>query len=279
LDTGVRTELDPTFPAAARPSARHGVVAWEATDRNGRGIVRVKVGDAEPVTVPGDFARAFEPRAGRDAVVFTFTNGNPSAEDADMDVAIFTPSTGKVTVVAEGPGQQRFGAIADGLVAYADFSEDPRGHFSLDRACDADVVVKDRATGAITRRVLPGKQAFPLLDDDGTLLYVDFGAVHPEPKFHALALKIGKARDTPSDRRVHDAEKIGGATPWIQPSLRNGYVSWLEQDTRLYRRSSGLTEPQQLVARADVGFLGVASGSTAIFVASQRAGGVFVEAR
>ncbi len=280
FDTGEREDLETSFSRASRPSARHGIVAWEAVDKNGRGIVRVKVGRAEPVTIPGSYAKAFEPRVGRDAVVFTLTYGNPDREDADTDVAVFTPSSGDVEIVASGPGQQRFGAIADDLVAYADFSEDPRGHFSLDDASSADIVVVTRSTKVTNRRVLPGKQAFPLLDDDGTLLYVDFGAVHPEPKFHALSLKVGKARGAAdADRRVHATERIGGNIPWVQPSLRDGFVSWIEDDMQLFRRPVSLATPQVLVARADSGFVGVASGSLATFVASRARSDILLEGK
>ena len=281
FDTGEREELEPSF-AASRPSARDGTLAWEAIDANGRGVVRVRVGAAPPITVPGTYSKAFEPRVGPDGVVFTFTNGNPTREDADMDVAVYTPSTGVVTVVAEGPGQQRFGAIARGHVAYTDFAEDPKGAFSLTETRIADVVVVDRATRAATRRAAPGKQAFPLLDDEGFLLYTDFGEIHPEPKFNAYAFKLGKANDpVANDRVVHEGSKISSSIPWVQPSLAHGFVSWIESDQKLLRRATSLAEAPRTVATVQGGFIGVVDGNLAAFVAARTSGtgGIYVEAR
>lgn len=281
FDTGQREEIDPTF-SAGRPSARDGIVAWEAIDGSGRGVVRVRVGTASPVTIPGTYTRAFEPRVGPDAVVFTFTNGDPVREDADLDVAVYTPSTGSVTIVAEGPGQQRFGAIARGHIAYTDFSEDPTGAFSPTETRVADVVVVDRATRAASRRTSPGKQAFPLVDDEGFLLYTDFGAIHPEPKFNGYAFKLGKVEAPASqDRVVHEGSLISSTVPWVQPSLAHGFVSWIESDSRLLRRTTSLIEAPREVATSQDGFIGVVDGNLAAFVAARTlaTGGIYVEAR
>ncbi len=267
FETGAREELE----KGSRPSARDGVVAWEATDETGRGVVRVRIGRAAPITVPGTYKKAFEPRVGPDAVVFTFTNGDPGRDDADLDVALYTPSTGAVTVIAEGPGQQRFASVSRGHVAYTDFSEDPTGTFSLTEARNADVVVVDRATRVATRRAAEGKQAFPLLDDDGFVLYTDFGAIHPEPKFEGgYAFKLGKL-DTPVslDRVVHAGSRVTSSIPWVQPSLAHGYVTWIEADRTLLRRSVALAEAPREIGTSPTGFVGVVDGALAAFVASR----------
>lgn len=281
FETGAREELE----KGSRPSARDGVVAWEANDETGRGVVRVRVGRGAPITVPGTYKKAFEPRVGPDAVVFTFTNGDPGRDDADMDVALYTPSTGAVSVIAEGPGQQRFASVSRGQVAYTDFAEDPTGTFSLTEARSADVVVVDRATRVATRRAAEGKQAFPLLDDDGFLLYTDFGAIHPEPKFEGgYAFKLGKV-DAPIalDRVVHAGSRVTSSIPWVQPSLGHGYVTWIESDHTLLRRSVALGETPREIGTAPNGFVGVVDGALATFVATRTPSSgpseIFVEAR
>ncbi len=282
FDTGERLALE-TLSRPTRPSARDGLVAWEAIDEGGRGVVRVRVNGAEPITIPGAYTRALEPRVGVDAVVYTFTRDDPESETADMDVAVYTPSTRTVTVVAEGPGQQRFGAVAKGRVAFTDFSEDPTGAFSRLVPRAADVVVVDLASGTRTTRRAPGKQAFPQLSDDGTLLYTDFGEVHPEPKTSSYAIKLGRF-DAPvgTDRTVHERATIGSATAWIQPALTGGFALWVEDDTRLLRRPATLDSPATLVATHPAGFVGASEGDLAAYVAarSQTAPGqVFVESR
>lgn len=281
FDTGERAQAD-TLARAARPSARDGLAAWEAVDESGRGVVRVRVGDAAPITVPGAYTRAFEPRVGVDAVVYTFTRDDPESETADLDVAVFTPSTRTVTVVGEGPGQQRFGAIAKGRVAFADFSEDPTGAFSSTAARAADVVVVDLATGARTARKAPGEQAFPQLSDDGVLLYTDFGEAPPEAK-GTYRVMLGRV-DAPvaADRGVHERATIGSSAPWLQPSLREGFVAWIEDDTLLLRRGVALDAAPTVVATYPAGLVGVAQGGLAAYVAARSPSApsqVFVESR
>lgn len=282
FDTGERVELE-SLSRPTRPSARDGLVAWEAVDAAGRGVVRVRVGGGEPITIPGAYTRAFEPRVGVDAVVYTFTRDDPERDDADLDVAVFTPSTRTVAVVGGGPGQQRFGALGRGRVAYTDFAEDPTGVFSRTEPRAADVVVVDLATGERTVRSAPGKQAFPLIDDDGLLLYTDFGAVHPEPKFGTYSIKVGRFNaPVASDRVVHERPTIGSATPWIQPALGQGFVSWVEDDARLFVRATSLESPPTLLSTRASGFVGVVHGGLAAYVAARSEtsrGQVFVESR
>jgi hypothetical protein len=245
--------------------------------------VRVRVGDAAPVTVPGAYTRAFEPRVGVDAVVYTFTRDDPESEAPDLDVAVFTPSTRTVTVVGEGPGQQRFGAIAKGRVAFADFSEDPTGAFSTTAPRAADVVVVDLATGARTARLAPGAQVFPRLSDDGLLLYADLGEGLPEPKVGTYRVMLGRV-DAPiaADRAVHDRPSIASSTPWLQPSLHDGFVAWIEDGTQLLRRGVALDAAPTVVATHPAGLVGVAQGGLAAYVAARSPSApsqVFVESR
>lgn len=282
FDTGEHTQVD-TLSRAARPSARDGLAAWEAVDAAGRVVVRVRVGDGAPFTLPGAYTKAFEPRVGVDAVVYTFTRDDPESEAADLDVAVFTPSTRTVTVVGEGPGQQRFGALAKGRVAFADFAEDPSGAFSSTEVRAADVVVVDLASGARTVRNAAGEQVFPQLSDDGLLVYLDLGEAPPEPKLGAYRVLLGRADDpSAADRVVHTPATLDAKTPWLQPSLRDGFVAWIEDDTTLLRRAVALDATPVVVATHSAGLVGVAQGGLAVYVAARSPTApsqVFVESR
>ncbi len=150
----------------------------------------VRVHDANgTVTVGGDFDHAGEPRVAVDAVVFT---GWRDVDDhGDTDVFLFKPSTGEVTVIAGGPAQQRFADVSATHIAWTDFAEDPDGFFGDDSNDMADVVVLARETNEQTTRKQSGKQAFPLLGAAGKVAYLDWGLVHPEPKFSAYGIRLG----------------------------------------------------------------------------------------
>ncbi|MDI1446859.1 hypothetical protein [Polyangium sp. 6x1] len=224
--------------APRRPTAFGGVVAWEAVEA-GRRVVRVRAEGATR-TVTGAFDHAAEPRAAGDAVAFT---GWLSADEAgDTDVFLYEPGQPSAVVVASGPGQQRFPDVSAAHVAFADFAEDVDGRFDEDATDAADVVVMERATGRTTRRARPGKQAFPLLGAEGRVVYLEWGPLHPEPKFSAYTLLVGGVSDAgEADVAVVDIET---ASPYVRPTARGAWIEWVQwrsgMPAALYRQPADL---------------------------------------
>ena len=222
LARGTEETLAAAGEAPRRPTAFGGVVAWEAVEA-GRRVVRVRAEGATN-TVTGDFDHAGEPRAAADAVAFT---GWLSADEAgDTDVFLYEPGKPSADVMASGPGQQRFPDVSGTHVAYADFAEDVDGRFDENATDAADVVVMERGTGQTTRRARPGKQAFPLLGADGRVVYLEWGPLHPEPKFSAYTLVVGGVReDGEADVSVVDIET---AQPYVRPTARGAWIEWVQ---------------------------------------------------
>ncbi|MFT3767526.1 MAG: hypothetical protein QM820_18890 [Minicystis sp.] len=190
LAGGSESVLAKVDEAPRRPAIVGDLVAWEGVI-DGKVSVRVR-GPHGTVTVPGSFDHAGEPRVAADSVVFT---GWHDADDhGDTDVYLFTPSTGEVTAIATGPAQQRFPDVSATHIAWTDFTEDPDGALGDDSTDAADIVVLARATSEQTTRKHEGKQAFPMLGADGHLAYLDWGLVHPEPKFSAYEIPAGSDR-------------------------------------------------------------------------------------
>jgi hypothetical protein len=237
LGTGQSTLLEPAASKPRRPTIVGDVIAWELDD-NGKSRVRVRYG-GQTRDLLGAFDHAGEPRATSDALVFTaFLGENP--ED-DSDVYLYDPRQDQLTPVATGPGQQRFADVSPSHVAVTDFSEDPRGYFDPVESL-ADVLLIDRVTGDQILRKRDGKQAFPLLGDDGALVYLDWGAVHPEPKFSQFSLRAATVT-LPVEL---DVDLNGGVVhtdpSYVRPSLRGRYVDFVHmQDsvTGLYRVTVG----------------------------------------
>jgi hypothetical protein len=192
--------LEVLMPASAkprRPSAKDGLVAWEAQGPRGS---EVRVWDRKTgarTTLAGTFHHAGEPRSAGDAVVFTGWLGD--ADDGDTDVLEWRRDGGAVSVVFGGPAQQRFPDGAAGLYTATDFSEDATGAFDVTAFRSSDILVYDTATGATQRRALPGKQAFATVDAKRNLVYLDWESVHPEPKFSAYKIRLGNLAGNPSD--------------------------------------------------------------------------------
>jgi hypothetical protein len=241
LRVGIEQTLAEAAEEPRRPSIGDFVVAWEATE-SGRRVVRVRGGDTT-VTVTGAFDHAGEPRATANAVVFT---GWRTADEAgDTDIFMFIPGAAEAEPIAEGPGQQRFADISFTHVAFSDFSEDPDGRFDQNAFDLSDVVVIERASGATTRRMLPGKQAFPMLGAQGRVGYLEWGPLHPEPKFSAYTLFLGDVMGSAeTDEAVVPIETL---VPYVRPVARGAFVEWVAWPNAsapsLWRRRADLSEP------------------------------------
>ncbi|APR85636.1 Hypothetical protein A7982_10985 [Minicystis rosea] len=230
--------------APRRPAIAGDLVAWEA-EVDGKVVVRVR--DAKgTVTIAGDFDHAGEPRVAADAVVFT--GFREADDDGDTDVFLFTPSTGAVTVVASGPAQQRFADVSTTHVAWTDFAEDPDGTFGADSIDVADVVVLDRGTNTATTRKLEGKQAFPMLGAAGKIAYLDWGLVHPEPKFSAYGIRLGPLGGDGSDDA--DVANLTTQILYVRPVTRGDRIAWVTTDgagSSLQERRVDLESPEETV--------------------------------
>jgi hypothetical protein len=248
LSTGNEVELEAGVGHPRRPAVAGRVVAWESDGPDGS---QVRVRDArggEPFEAV--FPQAGEPRVTEDALVFTaFVGLGPNA---DTDVALYDLTQRELTLIATGAGQQRFADVSATHVAFTDFSEDPKGYFDQMDSI-SDVVLIDRATLARTTRAAPGKQAFPLLGSDGLLAYLEWGAVHPEPKFSQFFLKAGYV-DAPmtDDRNVKGGDALVSTDPaYVRPSLHGVHLDYIDKTaslTQLFRVN--LDEPAPPVSTA-----------------------------
>jgi hypothetical protein len=207
-----------------RPTVAGDVIAWER-DGDGAGDSSVSVLVDQPARARL-FAHAGEPRATTDAVVFTKFLG-PLASD-DTDVVLYEVESDQDLPIAIGAGQQRFADVSASHVAVSDFSEDPLGYFKESGAI-SDVLVIDRKTGERTPRAAPGKQAFPLLGTGGLLVYLEWGAVHPEPKFSEFTLKAGSVfQNVASDFNVKGDGTVSTNPAYVRPSLHGVYLDFID---------------------------------------------------
>ena len=233
LTNGTETSIAAASEHPRRPTASVDLIAWEA-DENGHAVVRVRASGAVR-TVPGTFASSGEPRASGTSVAFTAWNG-PAATD-DTDVWVYDAALGSAKVVLGGPGQQRFADISSKYVVATDFSEDPDGRLDNNGTDLADIIAFDRASGAITPRRLPGKQAFPMLGDNDVLAYLDWAAIHPEPKLVGYGLRSGAVLGNPAaDRTIATVEYM--SSEYARPAVAGGTIEWIANPdgiTRLYR--------------------------------------------
>jgi hypothetical protein len=241
LATGDDEELAGPSEHPRRPTIAGGVVAWERDDPSGSAVSVMVREPARSKELTG----AAEPRATTNGVVFTKLLGADPHDD--MDIGFYDVDADDVVTIAEGPGQQRFADVDATTIAYTDFSEDPLGYFD-EAASLADVVVVDRATGKKTARARAGKQAFPLLGANGGIAYLDWGAVHPEPKFSQFTLMVGRI-----DEPVTADFNVKGDTPimtdpaYNRPSLRGVHLDFVDLSSgtaQLYRFA--LDQPSQL---------------------------------
>jgi hypothetical protein len=231
-----------------RPTLAGAVLAWEDAIATGSQVhVRYSGG---PQVVEFVFENAGEPRSTFDAVVFTAFVG--AGVSGDTDVHLFDVATHEVTPVATGAGQQRFADVSPTHIAFTDFSEDPHGYFN-EAGSISDVAVIERSTGQRTLRAAPGKQAFPLLGAEGALSYLEWGAVHPEPKFSQFKLKAGQlGQPVESDINVKGGDALVSTNPaYVRPSLHGAYLDFVDEvasSPQLFRVALGSAAPPALVA-------------------------------
>jgi hypothetical protein len=279
LATGTETVLAPAADQPRRPAIAGELVAWEATVA-GTSAVRVRSSSGSAVvSVVGPFDHAGEPRVAAGSVIFT---GWMTAMDlGDTDVFLYAPSSGTLTNVTSAPGQQRFADVSATHLAWSDFSEGPSGAFTMDGTDAADIVIFDRAAQVKSVRAQPGKQAFPMLGAEGKIAYLDWGLVHPEPKFSQYTLRVG---DIPapvgSDAVV---EVIQAEVPYIRPITRGAYMEWVAlsgTSVVLRRQAVDLATPvQQVSAFQGVTVFGPSASDAITLVAATSAGaGVTLQA-
>jgi len=253
LTSGDDVELEPAASKPRRPALAGSVIAWEVGDY-AASEVRVHYA-GKTKTLSGDFDHAGEPRATNDAVVFTAFLG-PHPTD-DTDVYLYHVDSAELTAMAIGPGQQRFADVSANEVAVTDFSEDERGYFDEVQSI-ADVVIVDRASLVATTRKRAGKQAFPLFGAGGALAYLDWGAVHPEPKFSQFGLRLGYLNQPIEADIDVTPEPIHTDPAYVRPSLHGSHLDYVDTQAGvigLYRYSletaqapvlSPVAGPQQL---------------------------------
>lgn len=234
LATGVDTLLESAASHPSRPTVRAGVIAWERDGSNGR---EVSVLTTAPAARTRSFEQAGEPRATSDAVVFTQFLG--LADSDDTDVMLYDVTTDEVAPVASGAAQQRFADVSESHVAFSDFVEDPQGHFRASGSL-SDIVIVERASGERTVRGAPGKQAFPLLGQEGVVVYLAWGAVHPEPKFSQFLLRAGHIGEPVSaDFDVKPGGELVSTNPaYVRPSLHGRFLDFVDSPNdiaQLYR--------------------------------------------
>lgn len=270
LATGKDELLEAAASKPRRPAVSGSVITWESDGAEGS-EVRVRY-DGKVQSVSGAFVRAEEPRAAGDAVVFTAFLG-PGPHD-DSDVYLFDVVSGQLSLVAGGAGQQRFADVSATHVAITDFSEDPKGYFD-ETGSISDIALIERITGARSDRAAPGKQAFPLLSADGVFAYLEWAAVHPEPKFGQFWLKVGYlGRPSSEDFNVKTTGQVSTNPAYVRPSLRGLNLDFIDQDasgTSLYRAALGT--PGTLVASKIAGALqlfGPVAGDEFTLLAGQR---------
>jgi len=270
LATG-RDEVLETAPSKPRrPTVSGKVIAWEADGASGS-EVRVLF-DAKIETMSGPFVHAEEPRASNDAVVFTAFLG-PGPND-DSDVYLFDVASRKLSPIASGAGQQRFSDISPTHVAYTDFSEDPQGYFN-EMGSISDIAMIERATGQRIDRAAPGKQAFPLLGTDGVFAYLEWAAVHPEPKLGQFWLKVGRLeRPVSEDFNVKASGQVTTNPAYVRPSLRGLNLDFIDQGSdgvALFRAALGT--PGTLVSfqiQGSLQLFGPVAGDRFTLLARQR---------
>jgi hypothetical protein len=246
LASGADTVLDEAASRPRRPAVSGSLIAWEAGDE-AASQVRVHY-QGVTRTLSGDFDHASEPRVCADAVVFTAFLGE--APSSDSDVYLYDVAGDELLPVASGPGQQRFADVSLTHVAWTDFSEDPAGYFD-ETLSISDVVVIHRESGEVVERKAPGKQAFPLLASNGMVVYLDWGAVHPEPKFSQFSLRAGRPGEPVELDLDLKGDVVRTEPAYVRPSLHGTDVDFIDTAATvvgLYRVSlTELTEPEATV--------------------------------
>jgi hypothetical protein len=235
LATGEEETLAGANEQPRRPAASSDVVAWEESEA-GAAVIRVRVqSDGSTKTVTGAFVNATEPRVSGTSVAFTAW-----VTASDADVWLYDATSGVAESVFAGPAEQRFADVSAEYVVATDFSEDPDGKYDgpySDQADLADIVVFDRATRVVTKRVAEKKQAFPMLVNGSLLGYLEWALVHPEPKLEGYAIRVGRiAGPAAEDRTIADVV-LRSSEP-VRPATVGGTVEWIanpDGTTKLWR--------------------------------------------
>jgi hypothetical protein len=276
LATKNETTLAPSSERPRRPAMSPELVAWEA-EEGGVRVVRAYLRNANApaaVTVKGRFTMAGEPRVNGHAVAFT--TWQSAVERSDTDVWVYDALTGEAKLAIGGAAQQRFADISAKVIVATDFSEDADGFYDGSGGDLADIVVVDRATGQITKRSAPGKQAFPMLGDDDLLAYLEWGSVHPEPKLVAYDLKVGPLFGQPAaDRTI--ANVTYTSTEYARPAVAGRMLEWVANPdgrTALYRAPlDGSSPPTRVSGLDDLQLFAPSPTSTfTVLATSPRAG-------
>lgn len=244
LAAGTEKEIEPASRRPEKPTVANKVVAWTASVD---GVSRVRMlveGEPTARTTEGGVATD-EPRAFDGVVVFTVSK--TAGTRGDMDVLAYDTATKTTSRVLDGPGQQRFASVNEKFFAVTDFSEDPDGVLDENETDLADIVLVERATGAVIRRKSPGKQAFPFFVSNDVLGYLSWGLVRPEPKLVAFDLHTGPlAEDVSRDKKIAFVEQHGTGEI-VAPSGKDGILEWVtrkEGVSTLYRSpADGATPP------------------------------------
>jgi len=270
LATGEDKVLETAATKPRRPTVSGNVIAWEA-DGSAGSEVRVRI-DGKVETMSGAFTRAEEPRATRDAIVFTAFLG--AGANDDSDVYLFDAQTHTLSPIAAGPGQQRFADVSPTHVAFTDFSEDPQGYFN-ESGSISDIASIERASGARMNRSAPGKQAFPLLGTDGVFAYLEWAAVHPEPKLGQFWLKAGRLdRPVSEDFNVKTTGQVSTNPAYVRPSLRGLNLDFIDQGAdgvALFRAALGTPGPlASLKFQGSLQLFGPVAGDRFTLLANQR---------
>jgi hypothetical protein len=250
LTSGAEAVVAPASESPRRPTVLGDTIAWEA-QIGGRRVVRVHAAGAT-FTAAGAFDHAGEPRAVTDAVVFTAWTG--ADDTSDTDVHLLDVATRQSRAVVGGAGQQRFADVSSSTIAVTDFSEDPDGTFNDNETDLADIVLFDRATGALTHRARSGKQAFPMLASATRLGYLDWAEVHPEPKLSAYTLRVGDIQGAVTGD-VTLSDVTNQTTQYVLPSGRDGIIAWVDNtlgtSPRLWRAPADLSAKPTAAAGLD----------------------------
>jgi hypothetical protein len=247
LGTGAEESLAGANELPQRPSASADVVAWEAED-GGPDHVRVHVrATGETKTLTGPFVSTMEPRVSGTSVVFTaWVNAT------DADVWLYDAISGEMRPVFSGPAEQRFADVSPEFVVATDFSEDPDGKY--DGQGDlADIVVFDRATQAVSKRVADKKQAFPMLVNGSLLGYLEWSLVHPEPKLEGYAIRVGRITGPALEDQTIADVVLRTSYP-VRPSTANGMIEWIangDGNTALWRAPADRSSAPAAVAGID----------------------------
>ena len=274
LSDGTESTLAPSSEKPSRPSIAGTTIAWEAMQGTSSIVRATEAGEA--IAVAGSFDHAGEPRVAAGIVVFT--GWKTSDPLGDTDVFALDTKSGKIEVIAAGPGQQRFTDVSDAFIAITDFAEDADGTFNDNPSIHdlADIVIYDRAARTLTTRKRPGKQAFPVLASGTHLGWLDWGGISPMPKLTEFNLRSG-AIVGPNAEDVF--VELIHASGYIRPAARNGMLQWVTRSeatlvTSLrHAPADGSSAPSSFTGLDGLDLADPSASATLTVVATRASGG------